>query len=139
MTDTERIDCADCHALPSSDNARIAHVKTSGVISETWHTSDCPALAIWWINMEEGSKRVREQDAWAKDVFPAAHERLRRAAAAQPAGTAAQPFIDALSELVQAQADTTGFVVLHRWAEILERHFPPELPNPDHIAEPPHR
>jgi hypothetical protein len=29
------------------------------------------------------------------------------------------------------QADTTGFVVLHQWAEILERHFPPELPDPD--------
>ncbi|MFI0990631.1 hypothetical protein [Streptomyces exfoliatus] len=68
-------------------------------------------------------------------VFPAAHERLRKAAAALPDGTAAQPFIDALSELVQAQADTTGFVVLHRWAEILERHFPPELPDPGRPSE----
>lgn len=61
----------------------------------------------------------------------------RRAGAAQegaapvPAGTSDQPFVDALIELVQAQAGTTGFVVLHRWAEILERHFPPELPDPD--------
>lgn len=47
----------------------------------------------------------------------------------------AQPFIDTLSELVQAQADRTGFVVLHRWAEFLERHFSPELPGPDHITE----
>ncbi|MFC9654173.1 hypothetical protein [Streptomyces sp. NPDC056937] len=39
-------------------------------------------------------------------------------------GTPAQPFVDALTELVQAQADATGFVVLHRWVEILERHFP---------------
>lgn len=39
---------------------------------------------------------------------------MRKAAAAMRAGTAAQPFVDALSELVQAQADTTGFVVLHR-------------------------
>jgi hypothetical protein len=87
------------------------------------------------INMEEGSKQVREQDAWARGVSPAAHERLRTAAAAKPTGTAAQPFVDALTELVQAQADTDGFVVLHRWAEILERHFPPELPDPDRTTE----
>lgn len=53
------------------------------------------------------------------------------AAAGLPVGTAAQPFVDALTELVQAQADTTGFVVLHRWAEILECHVPSELPDPD--------
>ncbi|MGW3661327.1 hypothetical protein ACWD6R_39420 [Streptomyces sp. NPDC005151] len=134
MTDkpeTERVECTDCFALPGPDNTRIAFVKTGGGISETWHAPDCPALAIMQINFEEGSKRVREQDAWAWGVFPAAHERLRKAAAAMPADIAAQPFVDALSELVQAQADTTGFVVLHRWAEILERHFPPELPDPD--------
>ncbi|MET7498194.1 hypothetical protein ABZV61_41710 [Streptomyces sp900116325] len=54
-------------------------MKTGGGISETWLTPDCPALAITQINMEEGSKRVREQDAWARGVFPAAHERLRKA------------------------------------------------------------
>ncbi|MGW0315468.1 hypothetical protein [Streptomyces flavidovirens] len=40
--------------------------------------------------------------------------------------------------LVQAQAgttSTTGFVVLHEWAEILERNFPPQLPDPDHTTE----
>ncbi|MFE2093381.1 hypothetical protein [Streptomyces sp. NPDC059460] len=134
MTETERVDCTDCFALPGPDNTRIAHVKTSGEISETWHTPDCPALAIMQINMGEGSKRVREQDEWAQGVFPAAHERLRKAAA-MPVSTAAQPFVDALSELVQAQADTTGFVVLRRWAEILERHFPSELPDPDRTNE----
>ncbi|WP_399897797.1 hypothetical protein ACGH7X_41725 [Streptomyces sp. BBFR51] len=46
-------------------------------------------------------------------------------------GTPTQPFIDALVELVQAQADTTGFVVLHRWAQILERHFPRSFPTPN--------
>ncbi|MGA4844780.1 hypothetical protein ACOBQB_00190 [Streptomyces sp. G5(2025)] len=49
--------------------------------------------------------------------------------------TPAQPFVDALTELVQAQADTIGFVVLHRWVEILERHFPPQLPDPNHTTE----
>ncbi|MFE4654749.1 hypothetical protein [Streptomyces sp. NPDC056707] len=135
MAETERVDCTDCFALPGPDNTRVAYVKTGGGISETWHTPDCPALAIMKINMEEGSKRVREQDAWARGVFPAAHERLRKAAAAMPAGTAAQPFVDALSELVQAQAETTGIVVLHRWAEILEGYFPPELPDPDRTTE----
>ncbi|AIV32127.1 hypothetical protein NI25_00130 [Streptomyces sp. CCM_MD2014] len=38
-------------------------------------------------------------------------------------------------ELVQAQAGTTGFVVLHRWVEILERHFPLQLPDPEHTTE----
>ncbi|GAB2953658.1 hypothetical protein [Streptomyces sundarbansensis] len=133
--ETERVDCTDCFALPSPDNTRIAYVKTGGGISETWHAPDCPALAIMQINMEEGSKRARERDAWARGVFPAAHERLGKAAAAMPADTAAQPFVDALSELVQAQADTDGFVALDRWAEILERHFPPELPDPDRTTE----
>ncbi|MEU8883833.1 hypothetical protein [Streptomyces hydrogenans] len=40
-----------------------------------------------------------------------------------------------MTELVQAQAGTTGFVVLHRWVEILERHFPPQLPDLDHVQE----
>ncbi|MFE1613250.1 hypothetical protein ACFW7P_31490 [Streptomyces albidoflavus] len=48
---------------------------------------------------------------------------------------AAQPFLDALTDLVQAQADTAGFVVLRRWVEILERHFPPQLPDPGHTTE----
>jgi hypothetical protein len=74
-------------------------------------------------------------NAWAKEVFPAAHERLQQAAAAIPPGTAVQPFVDALTELVQAQADTTGFVGLHTWVKILERHFQPELSDPDHTTE----
>ncbi|MFK4804125.1 hypothetical protein ACI3K5_36250 [Streptomyces sp. MPA0124] len=40
-----------------------------------------------------------------------------------------------MTELVQAQAGTTGFVVLHRWVEILERHFPLQLPDPEHTTE----
>ncbi|WP_327686576.1 hypothetical protein [Streptomyces sp. NBC_00467] len=77
------------------------------------------------INVEEGSKQVREQEAWAQGVFPAAHERPQEG----HRDTATQPFVDVLTELVQAQGDTVGFVVLHRWAEILERHFPLELPD----------
>ncbi|MGC5041046.1 hypothetical protein ACLQ2C_36525 [Streptomyces sp. DT73] len=100
-----------------------------------WHTSDCPQWTIMQIGWEAGSRRIKEQDAWAKDVFPPACERLMQAAAMMPPGTPAQPFVDALTELVQAQADTTGFVVLQTWAEILERHFPPDLPDPDYTTE----
>ncbi len=138
MTDkpeTDRVDCTDCFALPDPDNTRIAYVKAGGGVSETWHTPDCPALAIMEINLVEGNKRIQEQEEWAQGVFPAAHDRLRKAAAELPADIDAQPFVDALTELVQAQADTTGYVVLHRWAEILERHFPPELPDPDRTTE----
>lgn len=75
--------------------------------------------------MEASAERVEEQDAWAKDAFPAAYRRLRDAASAVPADNPAAPFIVAFMELVQAQADdTTRFVVLPKWAEILDRHFP---------------
>ncbi|MDX3131396.1 hypothetical protein PV367_16795 [Streptomyces europaeiscabiei] len=129
--ETEGEVCADCKAGPSPENARVG----GGTPYEMWHTPDCPTYVIMRINWEAGSRRVEEQEAWAKEVFPAAFERLKQAAAAIPPGTAAQPFVDALTELVQAQADTTGFVVLRRWAEILERHFPPELPDPDYTTE----
>ncbi|MFD7206284.1 hypothetical protein [Streptomyces sp. NPDC059893] len=96
-----------------------------------WHTPDCPQWTIMQIGWEADSRRIKEQDQWAKEVFPAVYERLRQAATEMPPDTPAQPFIDALTELVHAQADTTGFVVLRRWVEILERHFPPHLPDPD--------
>ncbi|WP_432038697.1 hypothetical protein [Streptomyces cucumeris] len=138
MTDqpgTEHTDCTDCTALPGPNNTRIMSVKAGGRVSEVWHTPDCPALTVLQINWEEGAKRVHEQDAWAKGIFPAAHERLKQAAAAVAPDAAAKPFVDALTELVQAQADTRGHVVLHQWAEILERRFPPELPDPNHTTE----
>lgn len=128
---TERDVCPDCQAWPDRANVCFG----VGLPIETWHTPDCPQWTIMQINLEAGSQRVREQDTWAKGVFPAAHERVQQAAAAIEPGTPAQPFIDALTELVQAQADATGFVVLHRWTEILERHFPPQLPDPGHTTE----
>lgn len=80
MTETERGDCTDCFALPGPDNnTRVAYVKTGGGIGETWRTLDCRTLAITQINMGEGSRRVREHDAWARGAFPAAQERLRKA------------------------------------------------------------
>ncbi|MGA5566635.1 hypothetical protein ACPCUV_36460 [Streptomyces platensis] len=128
---TERNLCPDCLAGPGPANTCIG----VGLPMEVWHTPDCPQFTIMQINWEAGARRIKEQDAWAKGVFPAAHERLKQAAAAMPPGTVAQPFIDALTELVQAQADTTGFVILHQWAQILDRHFPPELPDLDRTTE----
>ncbi|MGW2543616.1 hypothetical protein ACWC5I_22765 [Kitasatospora sp. NPDC001574] len=52
-----------------------------------------------------------------------------------PADNPAVPFIAALTELVQAQADNpTRFVVLPQWTEILVRHFPPREPGGTHRA-----
>jgi hypothetical protein len=139
MTDqpeVERIDCTDCCALPDPDtNTRMTSAQAGGGITEIWHTPDCPALTIMQINWEESSRRIKEEEAWAEGVFPAAHERLKQAAAAMPPATAAQPFIDALTELVQAQASASGFVVLAEWAAILDRHFPQALPDPDHTTD----
>ncbi|MGW3272255.1 hypothetical protein ACWDFH_12385 [Streptomyces kronopolitis] len=126
FAETEGEVCPDCQAGPSPENACLG----VGMPIQMWHTLDCPQYVIMQINWESGSRRMKEQDEWAKGVFPAAHERLNQAAASLPPGTAAQPFADALTELVQAQADTTGFVVLHQWAEILDRYFPPVLPDP---------
>jgi hypothetical protein len=128
--ETEGEVCPDCKAGPSPENACVG----VGMPIQMWHSPDCPQYTIMQINWREGARRVKEQDEWAKEVFPAAHQRLQQAAAVPP-GTAVQPFIDALTELVQSQADTTGFVVLHKWVEILERHFPPQLPDPDHTTE----
>ncbi|MFJ1561551.1 hypothetical protein [Streptomyces mirabilis] len=126
----ERNVCPDCEAGPDPANACVG----VGLPMETWHAPDCPQYVIMQINWEAGSRRIMDRDAWARGVFPAAHERLKQAVAAMPPDTATQPFINALTELVQAQADTTGFVVLHQWVEVLERHFPPVLPDPDHTT-----
>ena len=126
----ERIYCDDCQAGPGPDNSRTL---TAGLhrMTEIWHSPDCPQEAITMILREDGARRVKEQDAWAKEHFPAAHLRLTAAAQALDANTASAPFIQALTELVQAQADTTGIVLLHTWATILERHFPQAQPGQD--------
>ncbi|MFK0112562.1 hypothetical protein [Streptomyces sp. NPDC091217] len=123
--------CPDCQAGPGPENTCVG----VGLPIQMWHTPDCPTWTIMQINIEAGARRIKEQEAWARGVLPVAHERLKQAAASLPPGTAAQPFVDALTELVQAQADANDLVVLHKWAEILERHFPPELPDPDHTAD----
>ncbi|MGW2541640.1 hypothetical protein ACWC5I_12380 [Kitasatospora sp. NPDC001574] len=124
-----RTDCGDCHAGPDRENIRITWVNQDMTVTEIWHTPRCPEYMIERIMLEAGAEKVKQQDAWAKDAFPAAHQRLRDTAAAVPSDNPAAPFVVALLELVQAQADDTGrFVILPTWAEILDRHFPPQGP-----------
>ncbi|MEU5138039.1 hypothetical protein [Streptomyces californicus] len=50
---------------------------------------------------------------------------MSRTTTALSPGTPGQPFVDTLTK--QAQSHPTAFVPLHRWVEILECHFSPEL------------
>jgi hypothetical protein len=59
---------------------------------ELLHQEQAPTAAV--------SAGGSGSDDWS--VAPAAHERLKQAAVAMPPGTPAPPFIDALTELVQA-------------------------------------
>lgn len=77
--------CPDCQAGPSPENACVG----VGLPIQMWHTPDCPQWTIMQIGFEAGSRRVKEQDASAKGVFPAAHDRLKQAAAAIPPDTPA--------------------------------------------------
>lgn len=125
-SDIEFVECDGCHALPHEAHSRVYLGRK--VIS---HTEDCVTHAIEMINGEDGARRVSEQDKWAKRNFPPAHARLRAAAdALADRDTAAAPFVAALLQLAEAQAATTGFVVLHEWVDILDEHFPPEHPEP---------
>ncbi|MBA4865929.1 hypothetical protein H1V43_32210 [Streptomyces sp. PSKA54] len=123
--------CPDCQATPSNMDARIIKVgkdpATGAYYStETWHTEDCPQHTVEQILMEDGVRRVKERNAWMKTAFPAAHERLKAAAAALEGNEVAAPFVAALTELVAQQAEHLGrFVPPDRWAEILDQHFPP--------------
>jgi hypothetical protein len=122
-----RDECEDCHAEPGPDNSRVSYVAPEGNIVETWHLPDCASHRTFLLLMEESARTVKEQDAWAKTALPAAQARMVAAAAALPEEVAASPFVAALLDLVQAQADVLdrgAFVVHHRWAEILDQHFP---------------
>ncbi|MFI9365945.1 hypothetical protein ACIG5E_33575 [Kitasatospora sp. NPDC053057] len=123
------IACEDCHAGPDNGDIRTISIGRDGAATEIWHTDQCPTYTVERILMEASAAKVKEQEAQAKKAFPAAHQRLQDAAAAVPADNAAAPFIAALLELVQAQADDTDrFVSLPMWTEILQRRFPPKDP-----------
>ncbi|MFJ2110661.1 hypothetical protein ACIOEX_01810 [Streptomyces sp. NPDC087850] len=122
--------CPDCQGVPARDAARVGSMGTDLQFTETWHRPDCPTYLAERARLDDGARRVKEQAAWATAAFGPAHERLQAAAAAVAGDSAAAPFVAALTQLVQAQADTTGFVVLHKWVGILDQHFPPEHPNP---------
>ncbi|MFE9450196.1 hypothetical protein [Streptomyces sp. NPDC006739] len=123
--------CPDCQATEADMDARIIGAgrdKTTGATYPvvTWHTRDCPQYTVDQILIEDGVRRAKEREAWMRVAFPAAHERLSKAASALEDNEAAAPFVAALTELVAAQAqDLDRFVPPDRWARILDRHFPP--------------
>lgn len=127
-TEPRLIECQDCQGSSAVDSVRILSVKREGA---TLHGPACPQYTVERILSEDSARRVEEQDAWAAIAFPAARGRLEAAAASLAGDTPSAPFVAALTRLVQALADAGGgFLPLHLWAEILDRHFPPEQPNP---------
>ncbi|MDH2393637.1 hypothetical protein QCN29_33730 [Streptomyces sp. HNM0663] len=137
--ETRLLDCTECFALPGPgpDKVRVRFCGPTGPITEMWHTRDCPRRDMTEIMNDESRRQAaQEAEAWAEGVFPGVYERLKRAAAALPVDTPERPFVAALTELVQAQAeDTGGSVTLPTWVKILERHFPPDLPDSNHTTE----
>ncbi|TLQ38964.1 hypothetical protein [Streptomyces marianii] len=124
-----RIECSDCQADPDTGWVRQSWIK-DGVFTELWHTQDCPQYVVEQILGEDSARRMKERDAWAEKAFPAAHDRLAAAATDVAADSPAAPFVAALTDLVAAQAGCGGgFLTLDKWAEILERHFPPQEPD----------
>jgi hypothetical protein len=122
------LECPDCPGSAGVDSVRIIELKRAGA-TEIFHTRECPQYTIEQILSEDSARRVKQQDAWAAIAFPAARERLEAAAASLASDAAAAPFVAALTQLVQTQVDPGGsFLGLHRWAEILDQHFPPEQP-----------
>ena len=122
--------CPDCQATEANMDARTISVGKDPDTGRhftvvTWHLDDCPKYTVDRILTEDGVRRAKEQSEWGRKEFPAAQERVKAAAADVDAGTAA-PFVAALLELVDAQGADLGRIVLpERWAEILNRHFPP--------------
>jgi hypothetical protein len=133
MSDLDREEiCPDCQAGPDAKDATITSVMKDPETGEfytvaTWHLDTCPAYTVNQILMEDGARRAKEQSEWGRKEFPAAHERLLRAMMRVKLDAAAEPFVAALVDLVEAQGEDLGRIVLpERWAQILNRHFPPE-------------
>jgi len=132
MSDLDREEiCPDCQAGPDAKDAQITKVIKNPATGEfytvvTWHLDTCPAYTVSQILLEDGVRRAKEKDAWAKEAFPAAYERLLHAVMSGTIDESAGPFMAALVELVEAQGEDLGrFVTPSRWAEILDKHFPP--------------
>ncbi|MFB7666426.1 hypothetical protein ACFC1R_21150 [Kitasatospora sp. NPDC056138] len=71
-----RIDCEDGPAGPGRENVRITSIGAGG-ITEIRHSPQRPTCTTGRILSEAGAEGLKEQDAWAKDAFPAAHQRLQ--------------------------------------------------------------
>ncbi|MEV6181337.1 hypothetical protein [Streptomyces sp. NPDC052015] len=124
--------CPDCQATEGDRDTRVRMAgqdpETGRLfVTITYHHNTCPAYTVEQILMEDSARRLKEKDAWAKEAFPDAHARLLQAVMrGAPFSDDVHPFVAALVELVEAQAENVDrFVTLDRWAEILEEHFPP--------------
>ncbi|NUS22693.1 MAG: hypothetical protein HOV92_00490 [Streptomyces sp.] len=123
--------CPDCQATEANMDARTISVgqdpKTGRMFTEvTWHLDDCPKYTVDRILTEDGVRRAKEQSEWGRTEFPAAHGRLIKAVMKGQFDETAAPFVEALVELVEAQGEDLGRILLPaRWAEILNKHFPP--------------
>lgn len=60
---------------PARENARVA----GGTPYEIWYTADCSEWTVLRITLETGSRRIKGQDAWAKEPFPTVHARVKQA------------------------------------------------------------
>lgn len=131
--------CPDCKAGPHDKDATVTKVikaPETGVLTAvvTWHRDDCPTYTVDRILLEDGVRRAKESDERGRKALPAAYARITELIArAEPAqfGEASPPFAAALVELVEAQlADLDRFLPPYRWAEILDKHFPPSDEEP---------
>lgn len=129
--DTREEICPDCQATEANMDSRVTSVRKDEPDGEyyavvSWHTDDCPAHTVERILMEDGVRRAKEQSEWGRKEFPAAYGRLIEAVMKGQFEESAAPFVQALVELVEAQGEDLGRIVLPaRWAEILNKHFPP--------------
>ncbi|MFI6802862.1 hypothetical protein [Streptosporangium canum] len=130
------VPCLTCQAGRDRVNTMVLSSDEVGLI-ETWHTPDCADHLEadhleWEEQMEASAEEVRREQEWAAVAFPAASARLQEALRALPVEQRTTPFVAALAEAVELQAvkqaGRGGFVVLHEWAQILDRHFPPARP-----------
>lgn len=133
MSDRERREetCPDCQATAENWDSRVTGIgkdPDTGAMyaTVTWHAEDCPTYTVQQILAEDSVRRTKERSEWGRKAFPVAHERLLRAVGRGSFDESAMPFVEALVELVEAQGEDLGRIVLpERWAEILDRHFPP--------------
>jgi hypothetical protein len=113
---------------PATSDKAVTLWIENDVVVEQIHAADCADYLAQQALLRQGAEQVRQEDERARQLFPDAHARFQAALQALPAEQAADPFAAALAELVALQAEqfhgNGGFVVLKKWADVLDRHSP---------------